>query len=360
MFSPRQMLSLTARALPAALARPAGRPVALFFHGVEREATNPRVQVNHMAAGDFRRIAAILKRDFDVLPYAAMDHALRRPAQHRRAVFLMSDDGYANLFATGAPILAEFSLPWTLFVSTHHIDTGEPNPFLIARLFFHFAPVGSYRIPHYPAVVTLGESNREAAARQGIAWLRLSKAEQAIGVVRAMSASLPNLDGLLARFPSERFLSWQEVRALAAKGVEIGAHAHDHWAMSAQQSPSQLAAQARTAHARLTAELGKPPHAFAYPFGNVDDVSADAWRAVRDAGFKRAFTTLSGTLDAGRNPFLMPRFELNPREAHLASLVPLIRLANPRLVRWQKALSGTATSNPDPARAGRPVSAQAE
>ena len=360
MPSPRQILSLAARALPPALARPFGRPAALFFHGVERETADPRVQVNHMSLDAFRRLAAALKRDFDVLPYAAMDEVLKKPEKHARAVFLMSDDGYANLFGIAAPVLAALGLPWTLFVSTHHIDTGEANPFFVARLFFHFAPAGSYRIPHLPEAAVLNGGNREIAARRGIAWLRRNEAERAREAVQAMAAALPNRDALLARYPSERFLTWQEVRALAAQGVEIGAHAHAHWAMSARQSPAQLTAQARTSHTRLTAELGKAPRVFAYPFGNVDDVSAEAWRAVRDAGFARAFTTLSGTLDASRNPFLMPRIEIEPRETHLASLLPLMRLANPRLVRRQRALNAGSAVSPNSGRLVSPVPARAE
>ena len=53
-------------------------------------------------------------------------------------------------------------------------------------------------------------------------------------------------------------------------------------------------------------------------------MSARAWRAVREAGFTHAFSTLSGSLAAGGNAFLLPRYGLGPRDSQIASLVPII------------------------------------
>jgi hypothetical protein len=79
--------------------------------------------------------------------------------------------------------------------------------------------------------------------------------------------------------------------------------------------------------------------AFAYPFGNVGDISPQAWQAVRDAGYDSAFTTLSGSLDASVNRWLLPRYGLGARDAHLGALLPLLRAGNSRLTRWQKRMA---------------------
>ena len=95
--------------------------------------------------------------------------------------------------------------------------------------------------------------------------------------------------------------------------------------------------EAKTSRRRIEAEIGHCRF-FAYPYGNVGDVSAEAWKGVRDAGFSHAFTTLSGTLDASENPWLMPRLGLGARDLHIASLVSLLSAGNPRLRRWQNSL----------------------
>lgn len=315
------MLRDLAEWCPPALARAFGRPAALFFHGVEREITDPRIQMNHHDAESFRAIVATLKANFDVLPLTALDDVLKAPERHPHALFLMSDDGYANTLSVAADIIGD--LPWTLFVSTQHIDTGEWNPMTLARL--------ALREDGMP----------ENGATEALARF---KALPAMGAKDALSAMLAHIGNtrlfeLMEQFSSERFLNWGEVRALAARGVTIGAHAHWHWPMNAAQSVDELRQQARASRARIVEEVGTCT-AFAYPFGNTDDVSPAAWQAVRDAGYSHAFTTLSGSLDGGRNPWLLPRYGLAPSEPNLTALVTLLRAGNGRLARWQERLAG--------------------
>src|SRR6185312_6733875 len=132
--------------LPAALLRPLGRPAAVFFHGVEKKLDDPQVQTNHHDAAEFSLIARALKENFDVLPLSELDRALKAPERNARALFLMADDGYANNLSVAAEILSDFGLPWTVLISTRHIDTREPNPAFIVRLFCFFAPDAKYEI----------------------------------------------------------------------------------------------------------------------------------------------------------------------------------------------------------------------
>jgi len=326
--------------IPPELVRPLGRPSAVFFHGVEPTTLDPRVQVNHHEAHVFHRIAQALKANFDVLQLSELGDALARPARHRHSVFLMSDDGYANTLAVATPILEELGLPWTLFVSSHHIDTRERNPAFIIRLFFHHMPAGTYAIPHLPPLELGAADEREAFTIAGLAALKALDLDSAKEAVAAMTAALTEagLAPMIEHFASESFLSWAGVRELKARGVEIGAHADWHWPMNAAQTCEQLRRQAERPRARIEAEVG-PCRAFAYPFGNTPDVSGAAQRAVREAGYDFAFTTVSGTLDAGHNALLLPRYGIGPTETHVASLIPLLSAGNPRLEKWQKSIA---------------------
>lgn len=328
------------RLIPPALLRHAGRPAALFFHGVEPVTHDGQVQTNHHELAAFAAIVTILKREFDIRPLADIDAVLADPRAHPRTVFLMSDDGYANTLSVAAPVLE--NIPWTLFVSTAHIGTGKPNPIFLARLFYFHAPNGVYDLPHLPGHVVLADpSSRRAAAEAGIDPLRFLPAAKAEQTVAAMADAFAprQLQALLARFSSEHFLNWDEVRALKARGVEIGAHADSHWPMHAGQDEAWLTLQAAGARRKIEAEVG-PCRFFAYPFGNTPDIGPGAWQAVRDAGFSHAFTTLSGSLPGGANPWLLPRYGIGPADTHLASLIPLLPLGNARLRHFQHRLAG--------------------
>ena len=325
------------RFIPADAVRPLGRPAAVFFHGVEHKTFDPSLQGNHHEAAEFSAIARTLKANFDVLPLDALDDVLKHPDRHARALFLMSDDGYANTLTVAADILGD--LPWTLFVSTHHIDSGERNPIFLAQLFVCHAPAGSYAITHLPRPMVLGE-DRDAVAEQIVWQLRALDMERAQEAVEAMLACFDPriLADLLAQYSSERFLNWDQVRELARRGVAIGAHAHRHWPMNAHQSPALLREQAMQPKARIEREVG-PCRYFAYPFGNTGDISREAWQAVRDAGYDAAFTTLSGTLDARANRFLLPRYGIGQKAARLTTLISLLRAGNSRVSRFHKELA---------------------
>ncbi|HSZ73356.1 MAG TPA: polysaccharide deacetylase family protein, partial [Rhizomicrobium sp.] len=132
-----QIARHAARFLPARLTQAISGPASVFFHGVETGGDS--LEKIHHRADVFFDIAQSLKRHFEVLPLGAMSDVLKNPQRHSRALFITFDDGYANTLLA-ADILEDLRLPWTLFVSTHHIETGERNPAFLARLFFRYAP----------------------------------------------------------------------------------------------------------------------------------------------------------------------------------------------------------------------------
>ena len=192
MIKRSHLLRRAASFLPAPAVKYFGRPVALFFHGVAARISDPRIEINHHTAESFRRIATELKRKFQVLPLTALNDVLKSPERHPHAVFLMADDGYANTLSA-ADILDELKLPWTLFVSTEHIDTGELNPLIFARLFVHFVPEGEYALPHLQEKVTLRNADDRARASpcllDRLKRLPVAKARASIAAMkRAFSA----------------------------------------------------------------------------------------------------------------------------------------------------------------------------
>lgn len=104
-----------------------------------------------------------------------------------------------------------------------------------------------------------------------------------------------------------RIMTWDELRALEAAGVTIGAHgaAHAHMALADRGSDEEdLARMTQT----FLTELGHVPKIFAYPYG---EYSSDLVAMVKDAGYVAAFGQHSGAAVAGENMFTLPRFPLN-------------------------------------------------
>jgi len=102
-------------------------------------------------------------------------------------------------------------------------------------------------------------------------------------------------------------MSWDDVRVLAASGVEIGGHSHAHPHMAAL-SAEALADDLNQTQAVFQRELGRTPRLFAYPYGEAGPAEM---AAVRAAGYVAAFGESSGPMYPEADPFYLPRFMLN-------------------------------------------------
>jgi hypothetical protein len=94
--------------------------------------------------------------------------------------------------------------------------------------------------------------------------------------------------------PDRASLSWDEMRALATEGVEIGCHTDSHPILSRVSDPSALMREIRGAKELMEARLKRKVDHFCYPNGHEIDISDAAVACVREAGFASAVTSSYG------------------------------------------------------------------
>ncbi|MEE8559752.1 MAG: polysaccharide deacetylase family protein [Alphaproteobacteria bacterium] len=104
-----------------------------------------------------------------------------------------------------------------------------------------------------------------------------------------------------------KHMSWDQIRELARTGVTIGSQSASRLHMAAA-TPRRNAEDLAKSNARFTAELGKRPKLFAYPYG---EASLAVKNIVVEAGFTAAFGQHSGVAHGKANLFFLPRFTLN-------------------------------------------------
>jgi peptidoglycan/xylan/chitin deacetylase (PgdA/CDA1 family) len=95
--------------------------------------------------------------------------------------------------------------------------------------------------------------------------------------------------------PIWQLMTGDQVRELAAAGIEIGSHAATHMRL-AGASPDQLTAEIGESRASLGALLGTEIRGFAFPYGSMDAASR---QAVRDAGYEYACAVEASTAEIG-------------------------------------------------------------
>ena len=98
-------------------------------------------------------------------------------------------------------------------------------------------------------------------------------------------------------------LDWDEVRAMAAAGVQLGAHTMTH--PSLDQLPAEaMASEIRECRTRIQEETGVWAEDFCYPRGHYNEVVENA---VREAGYQTGLTTRPGVVTPGDPPFTLRR-----------------------------------------------------
>ena len=88
----------------------------------------------------------------------------------------------------------------------------------------------------------------------------------------------------------EGFMSWPQLKELAANGWEIEGHTVNHHYLS-KQNVTTVLNELRSSKELLERELGRPVEFFAYPFGDFNPAVA---QAVRNTGYLMAVTTERG------------------------------------------------------------------
>jgi peptidoglycan/xylan/chitin deacetylase (PgdA/CDA1 family)/2-polyprenyl-3-methyl-5-hydroxy-6-metoxy-1,4-benzoquinol methylase len=101
-------------------------------------------------------------------------------------------------------------------------------------------------------------------------------------------------------------MSWDQLRILSAKGVEIGGHSTSHWDLTTV-SMRDVARDGEKAREDLQRELGLDVTIMAYPWGRRD---ADVGMMLAGVGYRAAVTTYGGRSRPGDDLMSLPRIEV--------------------------------------------------
>jgi peptidoglycan/xylan/chitin deacetylase (PgdA/CDA1 family) len=185
------------------------------------------------------------------------DHYLLGVPLPPHAVLITFDDGYRDNLENALPVLRAHGYPAVLFVPIGYLDDGRP-------------------LPHEELLRTLGVSNQT--------------------------------------------LDWDELAELEAGGVRIESHGIGHWPLTALE-PAEATREIALSKLRLEERLGREVDAFAYVKGSQADYRPEHASLVQQAGYKLAFTSVSGANGPASDPFRLRRYNIEPYPARTFELV---------------------------------------
>jgi peptidoglycan/xylan/chitin deacetylase (PgdA/CDA1 family) len=246
----------------------------------------------------------------------------------QRAVVITFDDGYADNLYHAKPLLERYHIPATCFITTKYL--GSQREFWWDELQRVLLQPGN--LPETLSLNVHGElkqwhvatqysqeeyeSDRHRKAWEGQPNSRLAFYYSVWSALRILPYNqrqiLQNEILNWANADTQgrknyRALTHEELLDLERGGlVEIGAHTLTHPSLPAHSLAVQRV-EIQQSKQELEQLLHHSVDSFAYPFGDFNQHSV---RAVKEAGFKQACSTVQLGVEQGSNCFQMPRFEV--------------------------------------------------
>ena len=292
----------------------------LFKAGVYRwtapPAREPRAfvityhKVEHRPAGPFGMLALdvpafnahveFLARAYEVVPLSVLTAGLKTGNLPSRAVSLTFDDGYRNNLVLAWPVLRHHRVPATVFVTAGLVGTRRwmwTSELLEMALRYGMTAVG----------VASGDSLLSALLQAEIPPSMRAEAAVEYLVRLGPAAREQIMERLRLCFPVEpddenRFLSWEEVRALKAGGVEIGSHTMTHPVLP-DLDREQVRTELEASRDEIAERIGERPRLFCYPHGLFSPTVKEITRRFYDA----AVSTIPGENTPTTDPLELRR-----------------------------------------------------
>ena len=268
----------------------------------------------------FRWQVELLAECFNVLPLHEAVQMLATERMPPRAVAITFDDGYRSTHDLALPILKEYGLPATVFVTTEHMEGGSMwNDVIleaVRRLPDGELDLDDIGMGRYPLHSGADRQHSAQLLTEHTKYLPPARRAQLGGKLEALAG------GTLQR---ELMLTREMVQALDRSNVEIGGHTITHPILTRIDDDAARAEIVGNKQ-QLEGILGKPLRLFAYPNGKHGiDFDARHTDMVREAGYAAAFTTAVGPATRHSNRFEFPRSR--PWDTH-----PLMFAS--RLLQW--------------------------
>ena len=239
----------------------------------------------------FRRHIEFIVTHYDVKPTSCV-------ARGDRAVSITFDDGYADNLYNALPILEEYGVPATVFVSTLRVGSLEEDWCNeLSRLLIE-GGVGRTKL-HLCGLElsTRSQSERTLANRLVFqAMLDMDVAQRDREMERLRRWSGPE-----GRVPRRhyRMLNADELRALSRSSLlTIGSHTVNHPSVG-RLSIGDQAFELTESKRAIERIIGKTVTQFAYPFGGLSDYTRKTISILRDVGYERAFSTTKKCYQGG-------------------------------------------------------------
>jgi len=308
-----------------ALARRLNRGLVtiMMYHGVGPTMCHPLSQRKLLPLDVFEQQLRFYKQ---YCTPVSLDMVLASRELPPNPIVLTFDDGYKNNYDHVFPLLVEYNIPATIFVTTGFIDRKTFLWTDYLEYLVYFAN-GREQRPAFRQFIN-AELNLQVGADATRVTVDTIKRRLKTVPDAAKTTFLSKMASVLdveydwQTIPLElQPLSWEEIREMQNSGfVSIGSHTVTHPILSKCDCEKQKH-ELQSSKQRISQELRTRCDQFAYPNGQRSDYNCETLRLLRELGYRAALTSIPGyVLATSSDELQLPRFGTT----ELAALRPIV------------------------------------
>lgn len=287
-------------------------PRVLFYHGIDN-VKYPEIETENIDVSVFEKQIEYLIKHYEIISIEEFDRRFREDEFTNKEIVLTFDDGYANNLYVLEPILSKYNLPFTVFASTEHIDTGHFFPTSINRIIVHGAGLDEVKIPSQDLVLPLKtKEERDYAASTISNLLKTSPLKDMKTITQELidNVSEEEWKRLEVKHKSQRPMTWDELIELSKRpNVIIGSHCRWHICCHSNQDEEVVREEIEESKRDLESKLGVECKYFAYPNGDFTDYSNE----IVKANYSMGFSVKKDRIFKSSNIVIMPRIAVPAR-----------------------------------------------
>jgi peptidoglycan/xylan/chitin deacetylase (PgdA/CDA1 family) len=287
--------------------------VVLLGHGLTVGGTDEYIASYH---DDFDTFANTIGEYEDLdFEFVSMENLLalsQNNFEHdRNWVHLTFDDGYQSVYSRAYPYLRERQIPFSLFISTGHIERSER--FYVYRIRCSLLHTKRWvRIPDLEHTLPVDAPRQERIKFSDHVtriFRRMSKS-QAIDLMAYIDSLLPpkEWESYNDLYCEDEVLTIEQVQELAADElVHVGSHNHNHIILNRNVSEEDVLFEMQTSQDWLHRNLGARALTYCYPSGARGDFTPNSRSICQMLGYQLAFTTITDFVSHKTDRYEIPR-----------------------------------------------------
>lgn len=283
--------------------RPKG--VILAYHRVScLNTVNALLRDLCVDPSSFDKQMMYLKKNYNVIGLEqALEYANSASNKLDNSIIITLDDAYADNYEYAYPILKKHGLAATVFVPTSFI--GNKRVFWWDMLvdMLECTQIETVNFSFLGRDYKFKLNNEKQRAFYVIAHLFKRSATEEQETLKGILRGALALDGKVV-LPS--CLSWEQIREMSKHNITFGSHTHSHISLTSVLN-GQLQEELIKSKEILELNIKQKVTAFAYPFGEQDDLNKKSIDLVTQAGYRCALTMLQGPVYCGDNAFTLRR-----------------------------------------------------